>query len=136
MNQMIPLRGDSFSQFREPKYPYPPDSTRAERIRSDDTLAREGEQESAFDAKKLGSFICGYKWFLVQGHFSPSAVRRLQVCPRFLCATISRDNQRDAYRKMHTKRPRYEVESKWVLQGSPHLSGIRYAMYISIRSHK
>jgi len=71
MNQMIPLRGDSFSQFREPKYPYPPDSTRAERIRSDDTLAREGEQESAFDAKKFGSFICGYKWFLVQGHFSP-----------------------------------------------------------------
>ena len=70
MDQMIPLRGDSFTEFREPKYPYPADAARAERIRSDDTLACEGEQESAFDAKKLGSFICGYKGLLVQGHFS------------------------------------------------------------------
>lgn len=76
MDQMIPLRGDSFSEFREPKYPYSADAARAERIRSDDTLADEGEQESAFDAKKLGSFICGHKWFLIQGYFSPSAVRQ------------------------------------------------------------
>jgi hypothetical protein len=133
---MIPLRGDSFSQFREPKYPYPADTARAERIRSDDTLACEGEQESAFDAKKLGGFICGYKGFLVQGHFSPSAVRQLQLCPRFLCAKISRGNQRDVCRKLHTKRSRYEVESKWVLRGASHLFGAHYAMYISILSHK
>jgi len=65
MDQMIPLRGDCFSQFREPKYPHSANTACAECIGSDDTLACEGEQESAFDAKKLGSFICGYKWFLV-----------------------------------------------------------------------
>ena len=70
MDQMIPLRVDGLRKFRKAKYPYSADTARSERVRSGDTLAGQGEQKPALNAKKLGSFICGYKGLLVQGHFS------------------------------------------------------------------
>src|SRR5271168_2878743 len=69
MDQMIPLRVDSICEFREPEYPNLADTACAERIRSSNTPACQGKQEAALNAKKLRSFICGYKGLLIQGHF-------------------------------------------------------------------
>jgi hypothetical protein len=63
-----------------------------------------------------------------------SFARNAQKVSRSL--TVYELFMRKAHWKLHTKDPRYEVESKWVLQGASHLFSVRYAMYISILSHK
>jgi hypothetical protein len=70
-------------------------------------LPGEAQQGFARNAQKVSGSLAVYKLFMRKAHW-----------------------------KLHTKDPRYEVESKWVLQGASHLLSVRYAMYISILSHK